>query len=69
MTSTWKIMAVVTILSRALIATIVHCSSNSLAGHTTNSRQQVHHSLPAEKPDTSKTPDTEPWGPFRAIDW
>jgi Na+-translocating ferredoxin:NAD+ oxidoreductase RnfG subunit len=66
---TWKIMAVVAILSGALIAAIVHYSSNSLADHTTNSRQQVHQILPAEKPDTSRTPDTEPWGPVRAIDW
>ena len=65
----WKIMAVVAILSGTLIATIVHHSSNSLADHTMNSRRQVHHILPSEKPDISKTPDTEPWGPVRAIDW
>jgi hypothetical protein len=65
----WKIIAVLAVLSVALIATIAHHSSNSLADHTTNSRQQVHRILPAEKPDTSNTPDTEPWGPLRAIDW
>jgi hypothetical protein len=66
---TWKIMAVVAILSSALIATIAHYSLNSVADHTTNSGQQVHQILPAEKPDTSKTPDTEPWGPIRTTDW
>jgi hypothetical protein len=65
---TWKIMAVVAILSGALIATIAHYSSNSLADHTTNG-PQVHQILPEEKPDTSKTPDAEPWGPVRTTDW
>jgi hypothetical protein len=66
---TWKIMAILAASTAALITTIAHHRSNGFERFARNSRQQSHQILPAEKPDTSKTPDAEPWGPFRTTDW
>jgi hypothetical protein len=79
---TWKIVAVGTVLSAGLIVAIAHQGSNGLehskavADQTTNSHQQIqqistvaHPVALLEKTDASKASDTEPWGPFRSVDW
>jgi hypothetical protein len=79
---TWKIVVLGTVLSAGSIVAITHHASNGLehsktiVDQTTNSRQQIqqistvaHPVALLEKTDTSKASDTEPWGPFRSVDW
>jgi len=79
---TWKIIVVGTVLSLGLIVAIANHGSNgfeqgrTVADQATNPHQLIHqistaaHSVAsAEKADTSKVPDAEPWGPFRSVDW
>jgi hypothetical protein len=74
---TWKIIVLAAILTAALIATVARQASDGfarggVADQATDSRQQTQRMLPVaapRKPDTDKTPDAEPWGPFRTTDW
>ena len=79
---TWKIIVVATGLSLGLIVAIGNYGSTgfehrrTVADQSTNSHQQIqpistaaHPVALLEKVDTSKTPDAEPWGPFRSVDW
>ena len=79
---TWKIIALGAILTAALIAAIAHKGSDGfarggvVADRTTNVSQQnqraspvTNRVVPPERPNTGKTPDAEPWGPFRTTDW
>jgi hypothetical protein len=73
------VIGAVLLLSPALVATIAYHGSNGfgrggiIADHTTNFRQPVspvaHPVASPTKSDTSRTPDTEPWGPLRVTDW
>jgi cytoskeletal protein RodZ len=75
---TWKIILVGALLSAALIVTIAHNlkRDTTIADHVANSPQQVQQVSPtadpttsAERVDTRKTSDIEPWGPVRVVDW
>jgi len=77
---TWKIVALGATLTAALIAAIAHQGSDGfvrggiVADRSTNAAQQISKGvydrvMPPERPKTGKTPDAEPWGPFRATDW
>jgi hypothetical protein len=75
---TWKIILVGALLSAALIVTIAHNlkRDRTIADHVANSPQQVQQVSPtadpttsAERVDTRKTSDIEPWGPVRVVDW
>ena len=76
---TWKNIIAGAALRAAFIVTIAVAASNGLeldrtvAGHAPSPRQQqmsvvVLETL-AKKTDIGDTPNTEPWGPFRATDW
>jgi len=76
----WKIIVVCAPLSAALIVIIAHHGSNGLErGRTTsdlasNPRQQIQKAVvdpvaPRERAASGEAPDTEPWGPFRTVDW
>jgi len=76
---TWKIILVAALLSVALIVTIAHSGflrEKAITDHLANTRQQIQQVSPAvdsitspENADTRKTPDIEPWGPARVVDW
>jgi hypothetical protein len=76
---TWKIILVGALLSAALIVTIAYSGfqhGKTIADHVANSRQNIQQVSPMADPTTSpehaatrKTPDIEPWGPVRAVDW
>jgi hypothetical protein len=75
----WKIVVVGAVLSAALVAAISHHGSNGFARGVSadripNPRQQIQPISPVAfaspgKSDTGRSPDTEPWGPFRTTDW
>ena len=76
---TWKNIIAGAALRAAFIVTIAVAASNgfelgrTVADHAASSRQQqmsvvVLETL-AKKTDIGDTPNTEPWGPFRATDW
>ena len=76
---TWKNIIAGAALRAAFIVTIAVAASNvfelgrKVADHAESSRQQqmsvvVLETL-AKKTDIGDTPNTEPWGPFRATDW
>jgi len=77
---TWKIIALGAVLTAALIAIIARPASDGfarggVADQATDSRQQTQRMSPVaapvapRRPDTDKTPDAGPWGPFRTTDW
>ena len=75
-TMRWKAIAVGAVLSAAFIATIVQQGSYGFArggvvtDHATNSKHQILSAPPAaDRVVTDDAPETEPWGPFRTIDW
>jgi hypothetical protein len=70
---TWKMVALSAGLTAALVAAI---AGGVVANRTTNVAQQIQRAstvtnrvVPPERPNTGKTPDAEPWGPFRTTDW
>ena len=72
----WKVIAVGAVLGAALIATIAQQGSYGFArggvvtDHATNSKHQILSAPPAaDRVVTDDAPETEPWGPFRTIDW
>lgn len=76
---TWKIILVAAFLSIALIVTIGHSGflrDKTITDHLVNTHQQIQQVSPVADPITSpgnadarKTPDIEPWGPARVVDW
>jgi hypothetical protein len=77
----WKMFFLGAVLGSAFTVAIVHYNSNALglvggaalAAHAIDSHQSTsavtHPITPAEDARAAQTPDNEPWGPFRTVDW
>ena len=65
----WKAIAVGAVLSAALIATIVQQGSYGFARGGVVKHQILSAPPAADRVVTDDAPETEPWGPFRTIDW
>jgi hypothetical protein len=77
----WKMFFVGALLGSALTVAIVHYNANALglvggaalAAHAIDSQHSspaiTDPITPAEDARGPKTPDNEPWGPFRTVDW
>ena len=70
----WKMFFLGAVLGSASTVTIAHYNSSALGliggpalvGHAADSQQPTS---PHEDAGGAKTPDNEPWGPFRTVDW
>jgi len=77
----WKMFFLGALLGSALTVAIVHYNANAfglaggatLAGHAIDSHQPSAATTdPITSPEDARgarTPDNEPWGPFRTVDW
>jgi hypothetical protein len=69
----WKMFFLGAVLGSAFTLAIVHYNWNALGliggaalvAHATDSHQPIS---PSED-GGAKSPDNEPWGPFRTVDW
>jgi hypothetical protein len=73
----WSMFFLGAVLGSALTVVIVHFDSNALdlvsgaalAAHDHSSSGITDPITPAEGARGAKTPEKEPWGPFRTVDW
>jgi hypothetical protein len=73
----WKMFFLGTVLGSALTLVIVHFNSNALelvgsaalAAHDHPGSGITDPITPTEGPRGAKTPEEEPWGPIRTVDW
>jgi hypothetical protein len=77
----WKMLFLGAVLGSAFTVTIVHYNSHvlglvggaALAAHATDSHQSTsaitYPITPADDVRGGRTPDNEPWGPLRTVDW
>jgi hypothetical protein len=73
----WRMFFLGTVLGSALTIVIVHFNSNALAlvggpalaAHDHRSLAITNPIPPAEDVRNAKTPENEPWGPVRTVDW
>jgi hypothetical protein len=72
----WKMFFLGAVLGSALTVAIVHYDANvfgppggaALAAHAINPHQPISAAPTIPSPD-ARGHDSEPWGPFRTVDW
>jgi len=74
----WKMFFLGAALGSALTVAIVHYNANvfgppggaALAAHAIDSHQPISaNTAPTIPSPGARGPDSEPWGPFRTVDW